>query len=266
MWKRSLTALLVSTCFTFFPAQAVDAPAATVLLAWEAPNGEFLEEVPIYENTTYVPLRRVTEAMCPEVQVSWEDGAAQLSSDGFSLVARPGESTLTCNGIPMELSAGVQLVEGHIFVPVRALAAALDLCVDWDAAAGQVTLAGGPQEDEDLYWLARIISAESKGEPLAGKVAVGNVVLNRVADEDFPDSIYDVVFDDRWGGQFEPVRNKTIYQEPTDESVFAARLCLAGANTAENSLYFLAPALTDNHWTMHNRTYVATIGAHWFYQ
>lgn len=77
----------------------------------------------------------------------------------------------------------------------------------------------GNYNADDLYWLARIISAESRGESLDGKIAVGNVVLNRVASSDFPDTIYGVIFDDRWGGQFEPVRNGTIYQTPTEDSV-----------------------------------------------
>ena len=114
--------------------------------------------------------------------------------------------------------------------------------------------------------LSRIISAESRGEPLEGQIAVGNVVLNRVASADFPDTIYGVIFDDRWGGQFTPVRNGTIYQEPSARSVEAARLCLSGANTAGESLYFLAPALATNHWVMENRTHVVTIGSHWFYK
>ncbi len=120
--------------------------------------------------------------------------------------------------------------------------------------------------DEDLYWLSRIISAESRGEPLKGKLAVGTVVLNRVASSQFPNTIYDVIFDKRWGGQFEPVRNGTVYQDPTPESVQAAKLCLQGAREAGDSLYFLAPALTNNHWIMENRSYVTTIGCHWFYR
>ena len=46
----------------------------------------------------------------------------------------------------------------------------------------------------------------------------------------------------------------------------AAAACLAGENTVGDSLYFLAPQLTDNHWTMENRTFVTTIGTHWFYE
>ena len=104
--------------------------------------------------------------------------------------------------------------------------------------------------EDKLYWLSRIISAESRGEPLEGQIAVGNVVLNRVDSPDFPDTIYGVIFDDRWGGQFTPVRNGTIYQEPTEQSIQAAKLCLEGVNVAKDSLYFLAPALTNNHWIL----------------
>ena len=118
---------------------------------------------------------------------------------------------------------------------------------------------------DELYWLSRIISAESRGEPLEGKIAVGNVVLNRVKSSEFPDTIKEVIFDDRWGGQFEPVRNGTIYQTPTDESILAAKLCLNGANVIGDSLYFLAPALAQNFWIVENREYIATIGCHDFY-
>ena len=138
---------------------------------------------------------------------------------------------------------------------------------EWDRyfQGAAVTSPDAAYNAVDFYWLSRIISAESRGEPMEGQIAVGNVVLNRVASPDSPDTIYGVIFDDRWGGQFEPVRNGTAYNTPTQESVQAAIACLAGENTVGESLYFLAPELTDNHWTMENRPYVTTIGAHWFY-
>ncbi len=123
-----------------------------------------------------------------------------------------------------------------------------------------------PYTEEDLYWMSRIISAESRGEPLLGKLAVGTVVLNRVASGEFPDTVREVIFDRKWGVQFTPVANGTVYDEPTQESVLAAKLVLDGARVAGDSLYFIAPELTDNHWTMENRTYVTTIGCHWFYE
>ena len=64
--------------------------------------------------------------------------------------------------------------------------------------------------EDDLYWLSRIIEAESKGEPMEGKIAVGNVIINRRESPDFPDSIYEVIFEKTSGKyQFTPVKNNT---------------------------------------------------------
>ena len=89
-----------------------------------------------------------------------------------------------------------------------------------------------------MYWLSRIICAEAGGESLAGQVAVGNVVLNRVDSDEFPNTIHEVIFDRKHAVQFEPVSNGTVYNEPTETSVQAAKLALQGVNTAGKSLYF----------------------------
>ena len=110
-----------------------------------------------------------------------------------------------------------------------------------------------------------LVCLSGRGESLEGQIAVGNVVLNRVKSREFPDTVYGVIFDGRWGGQFEPVRNGTIYQTPTQLSVIAAKLCLEGADVARESLYFLDPVKAGNLWTTQNRPYVMTIGVHDFY-
>ena len=157
-------------------------------------------------------------------------------------------------------------------LPLALLSNALGCPLTWNAATGTADLdtasARPPQANynsEDLYWLSRIISAESRGEPLAGQIAVGNVVLNRVESSHFPNSVQEVVFDDRYAIQFEPVSNGTIYDEPTSSAVLAAKLCLEGANTAGKSLYFFAPALSAGSWIRSSRTYCTTIGCHRFY-
>ena len=53
------------------------------------------------------------------------------------------------------------------------------------------------------------------------------------------------------------------FSYPTED---APKLVLDGARAAGDSLYFLAPDLTDNHWVMENQSYVITIGCHWFYR
>lgn len=226
----------------------------------------------VVDNTTYVSLRTIAGELAPSAQVSWRGGAARVEGAGVTLAAVPGQRYLTVNDRALYIPGGVRTDSGSVLVPVRVLAEALGGSVDWSREKG-VTLTVGsgrpsaaPYTEDELYWLSRIISAESRGEPLAGKMAVGTVVLNRVASDEFPNNIYDVIFDRKWGIQFTPVANGTIYDTPTAESVLAAKLCLEGGRVAGDSLYFLAPELTSNHWIMNNREYVTTIGCHWFYR
>ena len=224
------------------------------------------------EGTTYVSLRTVAGLLAPEAAVSWEHSAAWVRGDGLTLSAKPGDVWLTVNDRALYIPNGVLLEDGRTLVPIRVLAEALGGSVDWSREEGVTLTVGSGQPaapaytEDELYWLSRIISAESRGEPLLGKIAVGTVVLNRVASNEFPNSIRDVIFDTQWGVQFQPVANGTVYDEPTAESVLAAKLVLDGARAAEDSLYFLAPDLTSNHWTMENREFVVTIGCHWFYR
>ena len=203
------------------------------------------------------------------------DGRSVISTLSNSLEQKESGEYAVVNGRYFYLADGLYELGGEMLWPLKELARMFGCEITWDAASGSINvdltkvelISSGDEyyNSQDVYWLSRIIYAESGNQPLAGQIAVGNVVLNRVASAEFPDSIYGVIFDDRWGGQFEPVRNGSIYQEPTEESVLAAKLVLEGASVAGNSLYFLSPSLTSNHWIMNNRPYVMTIGCHWFY-
>lgn len=263
--KMMLTAAMLTGAL-LLPAEAAAVPINNQN-AWA-----LTETTIVGDGTAYVSLRTVAQLLAPDVQVSWQDGTARVEGDGLELSARPGEQWLTANDRVFYLPHGVLLEEGKTMVPVRSLAQALDGQVDWSRETGVVLTAGSgrpdcaPYSEEELYWMSRIISAESRGEPLLGKLAVGTVVMNRVASDEFPDSIYDVIFDRKYGVQFQPVANGTVYNEPTQESVLAAKMCLEGARVVGDSLYFLAPELTNNHWIMENREFVTTIGCHWFYR
>ena len=205
--------------------------------------------------------------------LSWDGSAATLSGPGFTLTAVPGREYIQVNGRCLYVPGGVQCRQGHTVLPLALLSNALGCPLTWNAATGTADLdtasARPPQANynsEDLYWLSRIISAESRGEPLAGQIAVGNVVLNRVKSREFPNTVKSVVFDTKNGVQFEPTSNGTIYDPPTDSAVLAAKLCLEGADVVGDCLYFYAPALSAGRWIVNNRTYHTTIGCHKFYR
>jgi N-acetylmuramoyl-L-alanine amidase len=119
----------------------------------------------------------------------------------------------------------------------------------------------------DLYWLSRIIEAEAGAEPYNGKVAVGNVILNRVSSNEFPDTIKTVIFEYYQGiPQFSPVAEGTIYNAPSQESIQAAKDALNGIRPAGNATYFFNPDKAEGRWIVKNKIYVMRIGHHVFYK
>lgn len=264
-FKRVLTAGVLACALTLGAANAATVTVRGTSLPASA--GTIL-----INDRTYVPLRAVVQLMDPTAEITWNRGTATVTTDTLTLTATVGQKWMQANGRYFYLPDGVKLIDGRVMVHVRALAAAMGGSVTWDANARSVEVTAGDgapaapaYSEDDLYWLARIISAESRGEPMEGKLAVGSVVLNRVASREFPNTVRGVIFDNRWGIQFTPVANGTIYRIPTAESVQAAKLCLEGARTAGNSLYFLNPAESTNFWVVNNRPYVTTIGSHSFY-
>jgi N-acetylmuramoyl-L-alanine amidase len=92
---------------------------------------------------------------------------------------------------------------------------------------------------------------------------VGGVIINRIASPIFPDTVYDVLFDRRYGIQFTPAYSGAIYCTPTEECVIAAKIALDGGNTAGDALYF---ASTTHCWAARSRPFEMEIGNHYFYE
>lgn len=230
--------------------------------------------ISLLNSTSYVPLRGAVKLLCPSAQISWKNHEAVVTTKNLRLSARPGNSYLVANGRNLYIENGVKLINGSVMVPIRVLAKATGALVSWDGARNQVLIKRGSgtilsgdryYDSSSVYWLSRIINAESNGEPLRGKIAVGNVILNRVKSPEYPNTIYNVIFDTNYGVQFEPVKNGTIENTPSEESILAAKLCLDGASVVGDSIYFLNPAKSESLWAVKNCVYVATIGSHQFY-
>lgn len=228
---------------------------------------------------TYVPLRNFCEEL-GSIDVSWDSSTwtAHLRTAGLEISAAEGKQYITVNGRPFYSGASNLLKNGVLYVPIRSIAKAYGLEVKWCALEGStlgyVSLTSGLGRAENasdvydaevLYWLSRIISAESRGESLLGQIAVGNVVLNRTRNANFPDTVYDVIFDREFGVQFTPITNGTIYEEPAESSVIAAMICLEGYSISDDILYFLNESISTNMWVSNNRPYVMTLGNHTFY-
>lgn len=120
-------------------------------------------------------------------------------------------------------------------------------------------LSGGTQSG-DLYLLARVISAEARGEPYTGQVAVGAVVLNRVRHSSFPNSISGVIYQ---SGAFSCLDDGQ-FDEPIAESAYrAAQDALNGSDPSGGAIYYFNPTTATSKWIW-SRPLIVTIGKHRF--
>ena len=202
-----------------------------------------------------------------------EVGAANVVTADLDLLAAVGGAYFSANGRYLYVDGGLIDLNGSAAAPVRQLARVFNLAVDYDSVNGRVLLdhqegaepylaSGDAAYDGDtLYWLSHIIYCESGNQPLLGKIAVGNVVMNRVNDSRFPNTIYDVLFQKN---QFGPASSGTIYRDPNWESVVAAKLVMDGASVVPDALYF--NGVRARGGVARTKTYVATIGDHAFYK
>ncbi|GAE28614.1 spore cortex-lytic enzyme [Halalkalibacter wakoensis JCM 9140] len=112
--------------------------------------------------------------------------------------------------------------------------------------------------------LARLVMAESEGEPYAGKVAVATVVLNRVDHKDFPNTVRGVINEVSNGYYaFTPVQNGRINRPADNESIRAVDEALAFRGQGSGSLFFYNPKIATNQWIA-TRTETVRIGNHVF--
>lgn len=219
--------------------------------------------------TTYVSVPAVTFALCPDAAASWAGGYADvvLTGEGFTLSYNAAHPYIVCNGRYLYLSAGTRLhpQDGEFLIPVRVLAKALGAEVGWDAAGVQLT-SGTPLESGDTFYraqdvdlLARVIQHEGGNQPLAGKIGIANVILNRVASGSrggFADSVSGVLAQKN---QFPGATNAT----PKSEAILAAKLALDGANTVGGARWF--NGVGKACWASKNKALIAVIGGHAFY-
>lgn len=140
-----------------------------------------------------------------------------------------------------------------------------------DGIAGPKTLAamgimgtsnntGGTTSNSDLNLLARLVYAEARGEPYTGQVAVAAVVLNRVKNSSFPNSIAGVIYQK---GAFSVVDDGQINLTPNQTAISAAQDALNGWDPTYGAIYYFNPNTATNGWIW-SRPLTVVIGNHRF--
>ncbi len=196
---------------------------------------------------------------------------ASAEEETLTLRAKKGDYYVKANGRYLYVKDTVKAIDGKVAAPIKVLAKVYNLKVEYDDndliqlttkdGADAYLENGSTYYNEDtLYWLSRIIYSESGNQSVKGKIAVGNVVMNRVKSSKFPNSIKAVLFQKN---QFSPAMSGSIYRKPNDSSVIAAKMVMDGAVVLKYALFFNREGMDT--YAARNRTYVTTIGGHDFY-
>ena len=114
--------------------------------------------------------------------------------------------------------------------------------------------------NKDLMLLAMLINGEARGEPYEGQVAVGAVILNRVRDPRFPNTIAGVIYQP---GAFTAIVDGQINAKIEQSSINAARDALNGWDPSDGAVFYYNPAKTTNQWIW-SRPLIKVIGSHRF--
>ena len=114
--------------------------------------------------------------------------------------------------------------------------------------------------NEELLLLSKLVTGEARGESYEGQVAVAAVVINRVKDPRFPNSIKDVIYQKN---AFSVVNNGSINLQPTESAYSAAQDALYGKDATDKAIYFWNPDIATCNWIKTLNPYMR-IGNHVF--
>jgi len=129
---------------------------------------------------------------------------------------------------------------------------------------GESYLSRGDISREEMMLLARLIHAEARGESFEGQVAVGAVILNRLASPHFPKTIREVIYQKTSHVyQFSPVGDGSINLEPNEKAIQAAVQAIQGKDPTGGALFFYNPDISRDQW-IRTLPVVTRIGNHVF--
>ena len=139
---------------------------------------------------------------------------------------------------------------------------ALGMTASYNMLVGSSANASGTNgfSSSEVYLLAKTIYAEGRGEPYTGQVAIGAVVLNRVKNSAFPNTISGVVYQKH---AFTAVTDGQINLTPNETAMRAAKDAISGWDPTGGALYYYNPAVATSSWIFDRQT-ITIIGKHVF--
>ncbi|MDQ8737183.1 cell wall hydrolase [Paenibacillus sp. LHD-38] len=220
-------------------------------------NGRYLmDTAPILKGGRfYVPLRQLSELLHANVQWNKDSDVIELTAVQPAVISEEyglDEISMEFGSSKPELLKRNGLDSKVTIKPGTKLKVVIPSIFD---------KAAKPFTESDLMLLAKITMVEAGYESYEGQLALANVILNRVKDANFPDTVRDVIYS---GKQFPPAHNGLLDKSKPNASVLrAAKDALNGKNNVGNAVYFYNPNVSKgSFWS--SLDVIATIGHHSF--
>jgi hypothetical protein len=264
-YARPLTFFLVLICLCLSFCLPVNALNNQIFITLKV-NGKYIKtDAPPYikNGRTYVSLRFIGEALGADVCWVKEEKKALVITQKSLMELFAEKKEILINGEKHNMDSSIEISNSRAMVPLRFISETLGCKVDWDPKYYTLSINNEnlvipassvykrPYTDEDLLWLARLIHVEGKGLSINAKVAIANVVLNRIKSPAYPDTIQSVIFQK---GQFPPACKsgfKTL--TPTQECITAAKMAYEGVNNISKCLYFCDVPFKSKRITLYKK-------------
>lgn len=295
-----LVAVVLTCSLTGMVTAADAAATGTGALTWvDAASGFYLNGRQItnmklvnVNGVPYCMVKYFFENCLATANVYWANYGSNVkgttvNGESLTLLAQPGSQYMYVNGQSIYVANGIKIQDGYTMAPIEQLAAVFSgssTYYDWNlnvyvvntgaylagstaqtAPVADTTATGayqpsGSYDPQALDLIARVINAEAGSMSLEGKVSVGNVIMNRVASSEFPNTVYGVLYQPN---QFTVVNSTRFQHTPSAESVTAAKLAMDGVNYVPGAMFYNITGMRS--WASQHRPYLMTFLGHDFY-
>ncbi|MBC7958235.1 MAG: cell wall hydrolase [Vallitaleaceae bacterium] len=248
--KRLL--MLLMTCFLMVQACTVTSAEVTEIPITIVFNGQFVPTTAqsyTQNKIVYVPLRVFIDALAID-NLQWikEENSAIFEYQNKTIQFFMNQNRVIVNGHEYETEALPKLQDGVAMVPLDFLATNLGCTLKWNQQLQFVYITKADvtvkrnntgYTPEDVLWLARIVQVEASDTSYECKLAIANVVLNRVKSGIFPGTVHDVIFQAGRFPQFPPAHKESFsVLSPARSNILVAKRALNGENNISKCLYF----------------------------
>lgn len=249
---RKILIMMATAMTLIFSQQIVSAESTDIGMMINDSNIEIGESLIVEEETTFIETRKLVELMDASVEWNEELRTVVLNTETTEIIMSIDKTEVSYNGLPLEIEQKPFIKDGISYLPLKFIAQTLGCEVEWDEEKRAIILI---KEDlivdpkfikvttnyteEDVNLLAKIVTVETGDLPIEVKLAVANVVLNRVKSDNFPGTISKVIYQKGRYTQFPPAHKSSFKNlQPSSKSLEAAKRALDGENNIENCLYF----------------------------